>query len=94
MHDVSMAEAKARLSELANRTRGGERFLLLRRGKPVAALVAVEDLGRIERAEATEGFVAAARRFAATLPAARVVPDLADILPARTSLGRRRVPRR
>ena len=64
MRDVSMAEAKALLSELANRTRGGERFRLLRRGKPVAALVALEDLGRIDRVEATEGFVAAARRFA------------------------------
>ena len=89
MRDVSMAQAKANLSELANRTRGGERFLLLRRGKPVAALVAVEDLGKIERGEASDGFVAAARRFAATLPSSRSLPDLADLLPARTGRGRR-----
>jgi prevent-host-death family protein len=89
MIDVSMAQAKAALSELANRTRGGERFRLVRRGKPVAALVAVEDLGRIERAEAVEGFVATARRFAATLPPPAQLPDLADLLPAR-SLARRR----
>jgi antitoxin (DNA-binding transcriptional repressor) of toxin-antitoxin stability system len=39
MKDVSMAHAKASLSELALRTRGGERFRLLRRGRAVAALV-------------------------------------------------------
>jgi antitoxin (DNA-binding transcriptional repressor) of toxin-antitoxin stability system len=89
-----MALAKASLAELANRTRGGERFRLLRRGKPIAALVAVEDLGRIERSEVTAGFVAAARRFAASLPPEKELPDLADVLPPRTSYGRRRSKRR
>ncbi|TMB09941.1 MAG: type II toxin-antitoxin system Phd/YefM family antitoxin [Deltaproteobacteria bacterium] len=85
MRDVSMAEAKASLAELASRTRGGERFRLLRRGKPVAALVGVEDLGRIERSEATAGFVAAARRFAASLPPVEQLPDLVNLLPKRKS---------
>jgi len=93
MTDVSMAEAKAALSELASRTRGGERFLLLRRGRPVAALVGVEDLGRIERAESVDGFVRAARRFAKTLPAAGRLPDLVDLLPERRA-ATRRAPRR
>ena len=89
MRDVSMAEAKASLAELANRTRGGERFRLLRRGKPIAALVALEDLGRIERGEATAGFVAAARRFAASLPPVKELADLADLLPKRKKKARR-----
>lgn len=88
MADVTMAQAKASLSELAGRTRGGERFRLLRRGKPVAALVAVEDLERIERAGAVEGFLAAARQFASSLPPASRLPDLADLLPRRSSLRR------
>ncbi|MBI4705663.1 MAG: type II toxin-antitoxin system Phd/YefM family antitoxin [Deltaproteobacteria bacterium] len=83
-----MAEAKASLSELAARTRGGERFRLLRRGKPAAALVAVEDLGRLDRAEAVAGFVAAARKFAASLPPVEELPDLADLLPERRTRPR------
>ena len=83
-----MAQAKARLSELALRTGGGERFRLLRRGRPVAALVPVEDLNRIDEREKAMGLIEAARRFAASLPAD--LPDLADILPARSSRGRQR----
>jgi len=92
MKDVSMAEAKAGLAEYANRTRGGERFRLLRRGKPVAALVAIEDLELLERSLAAEGFVAAARAFAATLPPEEDLPDLADILPDRSGDPGRKLP--
>lgn len=43
------AEVKARLSELVNRVvYGNERVVIMRRGKPVAALVSVEDLHRLE----------------------------------------------
>jgi len=44
--EVSIAEAKARLSELVRRVElGGETIVITRRGKPVARLVpAVEDL--------------------------------------------------
>ncbi len=46
---VGAAEAKAHFSELMARVaHGGERFVLERRGKPVAALVGVEDLERLE----------------------------------------------
>lgn len=46
---VGAAEAKAHFSELTARVaHGGERFLLQRRGTPVAALVSVEDLRRLE----------------------------------------------
>ena len=44
-----MTEAKAHLSELMARVGyGGERFVIERRGRPLAALVGVEDLERLE----------------------------------------------
>ncbi|MGH3147480.1 MAG: type II toxin-antitoxin system Phd/YefM family antitoxin [Rubrobacter sp.] len=49
---VRVTEAKAHLSELMARVGyGGERFVIERRGRPLAALVGVEDLERLE----TEG---------------------------------------
>jgi len=46
---ISVAEAKARFSELVNRASyAGERFLIERRGKPVGAIVSAEDLARLE----------------------------------------------
>ena len=49
MEKVRVGEAKAKLSELMARAGyGGERFLRERRGKPLAALVGVEDLRRLE----------------------------------------------
>jgi prevent-host-death family protein len=53
---VGSTEAKAHLSALMARAGyGGERFLIERRGRPLAALVGVEDLKRLEgeRGEAT-----------------------------------------
>jgi len=47
--NAALAEAKPRLSELLARvTRGGERIVVERHGKPIAGLVAVDDL--LERA--------------------------------------------
>jgi len=46
---VSVAEAKRDFSELMSRVAfRGERFLIERRGKSMAALVSVEDLHKIE----------------------------------------------
>ena len=45
---ISTAEAKAKLSELLARVAyGNEQYVIERRGKPVAALVSVEDLERL-----------------------------------------------
>lgn len=50
---VSVTEAKAHLSALMARVGyGGERYLIERRGKPLAALVGVEDLERLEGEDA------------------------------------------
>ena len=69
---VAMAVAKGSLSELASRAAAGERFLLLRRGKPVAALVGPADLDVLRAAAKAETFVAALeafrRRHRASLP--------------------------
>ena len=47
---VRVTEAKAQLSALMARAGyGGERFLIERHGRPLAALVGVEDLERLER---------------------------------------------
>lgn len=49
MKVVGVSEAKAHLSSLMARAGyAGERFLIERRGKPLAALVGVEDLERLE----------------------------------------------
>jgi prevent-host-death family protein len=46
---VRVTEAKAQLSALMARVGyGGERFVIERRGRPLAALVGVEDLARLE----------------------------------------------
>jgi prevent-host-death family protein len=48
------SHVKARLSEFIGRVAyGRERLLVLRRGKPVAALVSVEDLRRLEALDST-----------------------------------------
>lgn len=47
---IKVTEAKASLSELMARAGyGGERFLIERRGRPLAALVGAGDLERLER---------------------------------------------
>jgi prevent-host-death family protein len=39
---VSLADAKARLSELVERAAAGEAICIMRRGKPVARIIAVD----------------------------------------------------
>jgi prevent-host-death family protein len=41
MDTITLADAKARLSELVNRVEAGESIEITRRGKPVARLAAV-----------------------------------------------------
>jgi len=52
---VDTSQVKAQFSEFIGRvTFGRERVLVLRRGKPVAALVTVEDLRRLEVTDAAD----------------------------------------
>jgi prevent-host-death family protein len=53
MKQVSLAQARDRLSALVNdAAHGRERIVLASRGRPKAALIGMEDLERLERAEA------------------------------------------
>ena len=58
---MNVADAKRRLSELMSRVAyNKERFLVLRRGKPMAALVSTEDLALLEQQRAPgQGLLAA-----------------------------------
>ena len=52
---ISTQATKARLAEHLRRAAAlGERFLIERRGKPMAALVSIEDLQRLEAWEAAQ----------------------------------------
>lgn len=52
MATMSVAEAKNRFSDVLRRAEyGGERVIVERHGKPVAAIVSTEDLRRLEAAE-------------------------------------------
>jgi len=57
---VSLAEAKAKLSECVREAEGGDFVVITRHGKPVAALVAADELERLEilRAAGPEGGLA------------------------------------
>ncbi len=55
MNNISVAEAKARFSELISRAAAGERFLIKRRSQPVAVVIGAAELDRLERrSEAAE----------------------------------------
>jgi prevent-host-death family protein len=61
METINISEAKSKFSEYLSRAAGGERFIIVRRARPLAALISAGDLERLERsAEIT-------RRLAQTL---------------------------
>jgi len=60
MTSIAVAEAKARFSELIDRASRGERFLVLRHGRPAAALVPVPSEPEPEPARAPAGLAALA----------------------------------
>jgi len=51
METISVAEAKSRFSELISRAFAGERFVIERRDRPVAALIGAADLARLRRSD-------------------------------------------
>lgn len=49
---IGMAQAKSKLAELVGRAAyGGERFILQRRGQPMAVLIGVDEYERLRRQE-------------------------------------------
>jgi prevent-host-death family protein len=61
LETINISEAKSRFSEFLSRAASGERFIIVRRARPLAALISAGELERLERsAEIT-------RRLAQTL---------------------------
>ena len=88
---INVAEAKKRFSELLARTAyAGERFVISRRGRPLAALVAVDDLNRLETRH--RGADREQVEPQGLLAAAKALADYEDFenVMARVSRGRRR----
>ncbi len=61
MENISVSEAKSRFSEFLSRASSGERFVILRRERPLAAIISAGELRRLERSAEI------ARRLAQTL---------------------------
>lgn len=62
---ISVADAKREFSDVVGAVRHrGQRFVIERHGTPVAALVSLEDLARLEGEAAPRGFLALVGAFA------------------------------
>jgi prevent-host-death family protein len=69
MESINIVEAKSRFSELISRAASGERFIIRRRERPVAALIGTTELERLERT------YHAARRLAIALGQEEAILD-------------------
>lgn len=84
METINVAEAKSRFSELISRAASGERFIIQRRERPVAALIGATELERLERSSS------AARRLARALGQSEAILDKVqrrELHPAMTAFG-------
>jgi prevent-host-death family protein len=52
METINISEAKSKFSEYLSRAAGGERFIIVRRARPLAALISAGDLERLAKIEA------------------------------------------
>ena len=73
---IAVAEAKARFSELLDRASRGERFLVLRHGRPAAAIVPAAAADQMDNAPAPLGLAALAGAFADWDDLEAVVDDI------------------
>ena len=80
MLNISIAEAKSKFSEIIARTiYAGERFIVRQRGKPVAAIVGIDDLKKIQLTNSSEDtgtLLAAAEAWADFKDLDRVIEDI------------------
>ena len=61
---VSIAEIKSKLSDyIARSVHRHERIIITRRNRPVAALVSIDDLRRLEQSEERQGLAAAVGKW-------------------------------
>ena len=52
METLTVVEAKSKFSDYLSRAAGGERFVIQRRGRAMAALISVDELARLDRSRA------------------------------------------
>jgi prevent-host-death family protein len=50
METINISEVKSRFSEFLSRAASGERFVIMRRARPLAAIISVGELERLDRA--------------------------------------------
>ena len=84
METINVAEAKSRFSELISRAASGERFVIQRRERPVAALIGAAELERLERTSR------AARRLALALGQKEIILEKIErneLHPAMSAFG-------
>ncbi len=84
MNVISAGKARKRLSELISRAAAGERFLIRRRERPMAVLIGVTELDRLERR-----YKAASRLALSLGQSAEILKEVEDenIHPAMVALG-------
>ena len=61
METINISDAKSHFSEFLSRAAGGERFVIVRRERPLAAIIGAGELARLDRSAEI------ARRLAQTL---------------------------
>ena len=84
MENINMSDAKSHFSELLSRAAGGERFVILRRERPLAAIIGAGELARLERSAEI------ARRLAQTLGQSKQLLEsiaAGDVHPAMAAYG-------
>lgn len=80
MPTASVAHAKSRLSELiAKSAINKERIVITRRGRPVAALVSIDDLRRLEQLDERQGLAAVASSWPGFDEIAESLADLSGL---------------
>jgi prevent-host-death family protein len=50
METINISEVKSRFSEFLSRAASGERFVIMRRARPLAAIISAGELERLDRA--------------------------------------------
>ena len=87
-HEVPVTQARSELADLVNRVvYGGERVVLTRHGRPVAALVGAADLERLEAADRGD-----AAEIAEQLSASRPLSAAPPPTPSRYDVAARHHP--
>ncbi|MEZ5478526.1 MAG: type II toxin-antitoxin system Phd/YefM family antitoxin [Thiolinea sp.] len=85
---ISVADAKSRISELIAKSQHSHtRFIITRRNKPVAALVSLEDLQRLEQQEEKQGLAAIAGKWKGFAEVEEALGDL-ETLRSHGGMGR------